>query len=254
MRLAMLTIVLGLAVACAVPNVLRGAEGGDVEERMDNLRAQVAAMVDGHCRDVIAAMPEGEPRFDAMLIVGAFYEMGMLGDADPIQAARYYLMAGEKGVAEANCALGNIYANGVEGQFEAIDRDVGLALHYYEQAAVGGSIKAMMALADYYSDGRDGVAPDSKKALAHLMDAASRGDENALSRLDPVLRKAKEWEEQRPGRKSNFPTSRDAVIKPHLVQAEKERNFKLERIATTLHRELNRRIAQSGRAGVQAPR
>lgn len=236
------------AVFIALAAVRAGAgDGPDAEQRIAELKARMEAIAEGHAMDIIGEQPDEKSMADAALVIGAFIELGMIGDPDPVRAAPYFKIAADRGSAEAECALGNLFATGAVGARGRMDKNLAKAVEHYERAAAAGSTKAMLELGNLYTNGADGVAADSKKALARYLDAARRGDEAALAKLDPIMAKAKEWEAEKPGRKANFPTSAEEIIAPDLVDQVKTRNRHLDRLASQIYKDLNKRIADSTR-------
>lgn len=230
-----LSLSLCLAFAlCTFPSRPQAAE----HPEMERIRRQMAQIFEQEAQRFIAEQPNRGDKADAALVVGALIEGGRMGAADPLSAVEYYRMATEFGSAEAECILGNIHYNGTYN----IRRDIEKAMEHYKKAAEGGSVTAMLQLGTIYADGM-GMEPDSKAAMPYLRDAAMRGDAEALRRLEPVMRQAREWEEAKPGRKANFPTSREAMVNPELVNQLQKRNARLERLSSRAYVELSKRVA-----------
>ena len=172
--------------------------------------------------------------------------MGMLGDPDPLKAAELYRRAAEAGSPEAAAAIGNIYSRGLETEAGRIDPDHALARSWYERAAAGGIPRAMVEIGKMHLySAFDGADP--KKGLEYLLAAAARGEEEALEMLAPDMAKAARWEAERPGRKANFPTSRETAIKPELIKQAADRNAALSRTADRALAEINRRLSAATR-------
>ncbi|MCL2000947.1 MAG: sel1 repeat family protein [Planctomycetes bacterium] len=223
------------------------ARTSDAEDlRIQQIRRRLDSLTEQHAKALIDEQPSPGDQADAALVIGALHELGTLGNANPVLAERYYRLAAQLGSPEAECALGNFLSVGVEGPNGRIARDFPKALEHYRRAAAGGSVKAMLRLGEIYSEGGE-VAADSRQALDYFMEAARRGDEDAIQKLEPVMRQAREWEAARPGRQANFPTSREALIDSSLVREEQRRTFYLNRKASRLYVELNRRIGASTR-------
>ena len=218
--------------------------------RMEKERARLLKELNATYRRVadeyIAEQPEGGIRDRVILIVGALYETGQMGDPDPVLAARYYERASAGGIYEATSALAGIYNAGAETASGKIPRDPARARQLYETAAAAGSVPAMLALGIIYADGMN-VQPDPDKALGFLVQAAERGDDTAYERLEPIMDRAREWEEAKPGRKgkSGFPTSREQLRNPRLIQDFIDRTFDLDRFASHTFVELNKRIGEA---------
>ena len=89
---------------------------------------------------------------------------------DQGKANELFLKAGERGYAEAYFNLGLCYDNG-----EGVEVDKKKAKHYYELAAMGGSVKARTNLS--YIEGRAG---NYKRAMKHSLISAKAGDDRSL--------------------------------------------------------------------------
>lgn len=220
----------------------------EADPNIERIRRRLLAAVEMAAQSLIDEQATERDRGDVAMVIGAMHAAGMLEGADPLRALDYYSMASELGCAEADCALGNIYFSGIKGVDGEIAPDKERAISYYSKAATGGSVKAMLQLGMIYADGM-GVDPDGKRALPYFMDAASRGDDEALRRLEPIMRQAKEWEEARPGKKANFPTTREEILKPELARQAQGRNAKLDRLASRVYVQLNTRIAAAMKQG-----
>ena len=217
-----------------------------VKPDMEKIRRELLTTYRRVADRYIAEQPAGRSRAQVTLIVGGLYETGRMGETDAVVAAQYYQKAAETGLTEAKFALGNVYNSGAESATGHIERDPAKARGLFEEAAEAGSVPAMVALGIIYSDGMN-VNPDSKKALHYLMEAGKRADPTALDRLEPIMRKAREWEEAKPGRKgkANFPTSQEDLIDPKLVQEFIDNTFDLDRFASSVYVEINRRIKEA---------
>lgn len=256
MRFHPIALSLCFSLLFSIAASLRAAEEGGADDGVDSraeaaakieaIRRRIAELTARHAKDLIAEQETRGEKADAALIMGVMYEMGMEGDADLSLAAMYYRQAAELGAPEADCALGNLYSVGAEGAAGRIEPDPDKARRHYERAAAAGSAPAMLRLGEMYSAGT-GVQADAAKALAYFVDAAKRGEEGAFERLEPVMKQARDWEAARPGRKANFPTSRAALTDPALAKEAKSRTEKLNRFASRLYVELNRRIGASAK-------
>ncbi len=209
---------------------------------LERIRREMDANIDKVMRAYLMEQPEGRMRADVGAILGAFQELGRFSSPDARRALEYYRAAARLGSAEADCALGNFYQNGVDDERGKIERKPALARECYERAAAGGSVRAMLELGAIYAEGKD-VGPDSKKALGYFMSAAKRANEAALARLEPVMAKAREWEAAHPGKPAGFPTSRENIIDPKLVQEFIDVNFEMEKLASHVYVELSKRLA-----------
>ena len=241
----------GLAVVLAVMAILAPAPGAaamDEAERqaklaqLERIQKEMMAVYDRETRSYVDE--HGSGKRDVALVVGTLYEMGRIGEPDPVRAAKYYAEAAELGSSDAACALGMIYYNGAESDSGAIPRDPAAAMKHFESAAEDGSVRAMVELGLIYADGKN-VDPDSKKALEYFREAAAYADATALDRLKPVMAKAKQWEEAKPGRKgkAGFPTHQDEIIDKVKVQRFIDHNFMLQQLASSTYVELSKRFA-----------
>ena len=233
-------VLLSFLAAAALTAGEKPAAPPDYKRVQARLNATYRRIVD----EYIAEQMTARDQLLANLMVGSLYESGMVGDAagDAVVAAEFYERAAAAGSPEANCALGVLYLNGATGPSGSIKRDPARAREYLEKAAEGGSTKAMVELGRIYRDGKD-IDPDSSRAMEYFVRAAERGDADALDILEPVMIRAREWEAAKPGRKANFPTRRDDLLKKEYVEANLDRTFNLERDASRIYVEVSRRIS-----------
>ncbi|MCC8165818.1 MAG: sel1 repeat family protein [Planctomycetes bacterium] len=239
-------ILLCLLMAALGPTPAGAAEPGsalpDPAAQRELIRRQMEAVTDRVVRQYLVDLPEGLARPDVLVIIGALYEMGRLGEANPVRAEELYLEAAKLDSVEAACSLGNLYQHGAESLYGVIPKDPERSREWYRYAAERGSVKAMVELGAIYTDGQD-IDPDAKLGLKYYLDAAKYANPTALDRLEPVMRKAREWEEARPGRDAGFPTSKEEIIDEAFVQEFIDVNFYLEQVASKVFVELSRRIA-----------
>lgn len=224
----------------------RAAEALRLEQERLRVRNELSAVYRRVADAYIAEQPAGDERARVTLVIGALYETGQMGaDPDPVLAARYYEHASRAGLFEATAALAGIYNTGAESASGTIPRDPARARQLYETAAAAGSVPAMLALGFIYADGMN-IEPDPDRALGYFVQAAERGDATALDRLAPVMERARQWEEAKPGRKgkAGFPTSREELLKPKLIQDFIDRTFDLDRFASRTFVEINKRIGE----------
>lgn len=235
------------ALLLAAP-VGAGEFAEDPDPRVEQLRRHMETLFNRHAAAMIAEQPNQADGADVAMVIGTFVAFGVMGDADPAKALAFYRRAAEMGSPEAECALGNLYATGGDGPSGGVERDPARARSHYEKAAAAGSVRAMMTLGDMYAEGRN-IEPDSKKALQYYLDAAKYGEPAALDKLEPVMRNARQWEEERPGRKANFPTGPEQLVNPTLAKRYKDRNAALDRLASRVYIDLNKRIAETAGPG-----
>lgn len=231
--------VLLVFLAAVAAGGVRAGEEEDPALKIEEIRNRLAASYDRIAHEYLNEQSR-EDRPKIALVIGALFEVGKLGDPNPAKAMEYYAEAAKLGSADAECALANIYGMGAP-EFK-IPRDPARARSMYERAAAGGSTRAMLELGRIYTDGKD-VTPDSKKGLEYYLEAARRGEPAALDKLEPVMRKAREWEESHPGKSAGFPTGTDDVVDKGLTQQNIDVQFALGQLASHTFVEISRRIA-----------
>lgn len=105
----------------------------------------------------------------ALFEVGARYTDGRGVEANFAEAAKWYQLAADKGLAPAQYRLANLYEKGT-----GLPRDMSLAKRYYEMSAMAGNASAMHNLAVIYASGADGNQ-DYAKAAEWFEKAADHG-------------------------------------------------------------------------------
>jgi TonB family protein len=136
-----------------------------------NAEAQNQALFESTRRLAEAGDPVAQNR------LGAWYERGIYGKADPAQAASWYRLAADSGNAIAQNNLGVLYARGV-----GVPLDKKQAAYWYEKAAAQGHGWAQANLAWMYQYGTAGEL-DADKALYWLTKSAEGGLAAAQVRL-----------------------------------------------------------------------
>jgi uncharacterized protein len=120
---------------------------------------------------------------DSAALLGTQYREGRGGVArDPAEAARWFTVAAENGVPEAQHNLGLMHYRG-----EGVPRQLHDALRWMRQAAAGGHLPAQRAVGQLYLTGLDTMGQDLSEARIWLASAASRGDRESqrlLAKLD----------------------------------------------------------------------
>ena len=115
---------------------------------------------------------EGSP--GAQFLLGSLYDTGQQGvPEDDTEAVRWYRLAAEQGLAEAQVNLGVMYDNG-----EGVPEDDTEAARWYRLAAEQGHAKAQLNVALQYITG-EGVPADHVQAYAWLNMAVAGGDPHA---------------------------------------------------------------------------
>ena len=110
---------------------------------------------------------------EAQSSLGLIYDNGTGVPQDYGEAARWYRMAAEQGLAEAQNSLGFMYDNG-----SGVPQDYGEAARWYRKAAEQGDVYAQYNLALMYIDGT-GVPQDYGEAARWYRMAAEQGDADA---------------------------------------------------------------------------
>lgn len=238
---ALWSICLALLLAIA-PNALAMDEATRNAER-ERIRNEIAVAQQQIVDAYVAEQLPGPGRAEVLFVVGVLYEIGRLGDPDPVRATAYYEDAADMGHADALCALAHALDVGAKNGTEEIRRDPVRSRELFEEAAERGSVRAMTELGIMYADGRN-IDPDSKKALEYFTEAAKWGDATALERLEPVMRKAREWEDAKPERKgkAGFPTNRDDIIDVAKVERAIDVEFNRQKLASAIYVELGKRL------------
>ena len=108
---------------------------------------------------------------DAFFYLAGFYADGTYGlPQDQGKANELLLKAGQLGCATAYYNLGIIYSNG-----RGVESDAKTAKHYYELAAMNGSI-----LARYNLGMMEGNAGNHQRAMKHFIISAKAGEDDSL--------------------------------------------------------------------------
>lgn len=110
--------------------------------------------------------------------IGIRYATGQGFQRDFFQAFKWYLVAAERDVVEAQVALGHLYLNG-----RGVLRDPVEAANWYKRASVGGSAAAKYFLGLMYFNGQGFDRPDHKTAALWLTLAAKERFAPAQFRL-----------------------------------------------------------------------
>ncbi|TWF53209.1 peptidoglycan-binding protein [Neorhizobium alkalisoli] len=113
------------------------------------------------------AAAAGDP--NALFEIGAKFTDGRGVKADPGEAAKWYKLAADRGLAPAQYRYANLLEKGT-----GIERNLGQAMTYYRQAAEAGNASAMHNLAVLYASGASGQ-PDYTQAVNWFGKAADLG-------------------------------------------------------------------------------
>jgi TPR repeat protein len=120
---------------------------------------------------------------EAAALLGTQYREGRGGaPRDAAEAARWFTVAAENGVPEAQYNLGLMCYRG-----EGVPRQLHEALRWMRQAATGGHVPAQRAVGQLYLTGLDTMGQDLQEARTWLASAASKGDRESqrlLGELD----------------------------------------------------------------------
>ncbi|GGB48675.1 peptidoglycan-binding protein [Roseibium aquae] len=122
-----------------------------------------------------SAAASGDER--AAFLVGVKFTEGDGVPADLAEAAKWYQIAADKGLAPAQYRLASLYEKG-----RGVELDLDKARAWYEKAADAGNAKAMHNLAVLYAEGAGG-APDFEKAADWFERAAEYGVKDSLFNL-----------------------------------------------------------------------
>ena len=111
---------------------------------------------------------------NAIFILGVFYEDGTNGyPQDSARALELWHRAGALGHGEAYCNIGIAYERGA-----GVEVDKKKAHHYYELAAIGGSINARFNLGN--NEAEEG---NMNRAMNHYMIAVKSGESDSLENV-----------------------------------------------------------------------
>lgn len=110
---------------------------------------------------------------EAQFDLGDMYWLGNGVAKDYSEAIAWYRKAGEQGLEEAQNRLGDMYSDQ-----QGVKTDGQEALAWYSKAADRGSVNALVGIGNMYSEGH-GVEKDVRKAIPWYRAAADRGDADA---------------------------------------------------------------------------
>ena len=123
---------------------------------------------------------------EAAALLGTQYREGRGGvPRDAAEAARWFAVAAENGVPEAQYNLGLMHYRG-----EGVPRQLYEALKWMRQAATNGHVPAQRAVGQLYLTGLDTMGQDFQEARTWLASAASQGDRESqrlLTDLDRAM-------------------------------------------------------------------
>jgi len=122
-----------------------------------------------------SAAATGDPR--AAFLVGVKFTEGDGVPADLAEAAKWYQIAADQGLAPAQYRLASLYEKG-----RGVELDLDKARAWYERSANAGNSKAMHNLAVLYAEGAGG-APDFERAAQWFESAAEYGVKDSLFNL-----------------------------------------------------------------------
>jgi len=114
----------------------------------------------------------------AMWEMGYLHAIGRKLDKDLLKARRFLLQAARGGSADAQCQLGLLHLSG-EGM--AREYNIKKALHLMETSVGQKCTRAMLELAQVYTDGT--VDGDWDKAIGYVELAAKLNDKDAIAKL-----------------------------------------------------------------------
>jgi hypothetical protein len=114
---------------------------------------------------------------NAQFNLGVWSEHGTGVVKDAAEAARWYRLAAIQGHASAQCNIGVCYADGT-----GVVKDAAEAARWYRLAAIQGHASAQYNIGVYYEDGT-GVVKDAAEAVRWYRLAADQGDADAQTAL-----------------------------------------------------------------------
>ena len=114
---------------------------------------------------------------EELLRIGKCYETGDGVGKDETEAFKWYRMAAERGLAEAQFELGRCYRFGI-----GVRRNRATAAKWLHQAAEQRHVRAMLMLGSWYLSGY-GVEEKPREGVKLLRRAAERGDAQAMFKL-----------------------------------------------------------------------
>jgi TPR repeat protein len=125
-------------------------------------------------------------RSSSYLRLARMFERGEAGiAADPVEALRYYELAGSRDNAGALFEVGKKYADG-----DRVPKDQSRAVGYFERASALGDHRADIRLGDIYAD--ETLPPyDPARAMVWYERAARAGDGKAMVKLAEMLERGR---------------------------------------------------------------
>jgi len=125
----------------------------------------------------------------AQCAMGDRYAQGSGVAQNWFEACRWYDMAAQQGDATAQCALAVCYADG-----KGVKQDIAHAFIWFEKAAAQNVPQAQWNLGELYATGLPGVEADPKKATSLCKRAANAGFAPASATLGALFSRAKKHE------------------------------------------------------------
>lgn len=152
----------------------------------DDARNAVVAAADAYAAELMDNPPGDLTKGEVALAFGWIFLHGMLGETPLDKAIGYLETALDNGVPEAGVVLGAVFMGNEDAGGH--EKDVPRALAYYRTAADGGSVDALRMLGFIYEEGAgDDLAADAVLSRNYLREAARRGSDAAVKRLEPRL-------------------------------------------------------------------
>lgn len=143
----------------------------------------------GEAYDVFVSAAE-KGLAEAQCALGQMYAEGLGVAQDYVQAEHWYRMAANQGDIDAMVYLGTMYYSGVEEY--GIRKDFNKAFHYYSRAAnFGNDAEAQLYLAYMYLRG-EGTEQDLEKAFEWTEKSAKRGFAQAQNELGRAYEQMKQ--------------------------------------------------------------
>lgn len=142
----------------------------------------------GEAYDVFVSAAE-KGLAEAQCELGHMYAEGLGVTQDPEKSEHWYRMAANQGDIDAMVSLGTMYYSGVEDY--GIHKDFNTAFHYYSDAAYAGDADAQLYLAYMYLRG-EGTEQDLEKAFEWTEKSAEQGFAQAQNELGRAYEQMKQ--------------------------------------------------------------
>lgn len=119
---------------------------------------------------------------DALVLMGRAYRARSDDKRDADRAFAYWLVAADRGSADAAFYAGRAYDGGI-----GTEQDFPQAQYWYEKAAEANHTGAIHNLASLYEHGKGTVGQDEEQAFSLYLRAVELGDRDSMSRAADML-------------------------------------------------------------------